>query len=121
MRPGVNIILDNQPHRCTKMVQGKRGKGGGFIKATLKNVINGNSFEKTFTSDEMVELTELERKTMSYSWSDDSNYYFMDLETFEEVAVPTNIVDEDGLKIFAGLEVSSQDILMNPMSSHLTL
>lgn len=43
------------PHRVTKIIQGKRGKGGGFVRATLKNMESSNSFEKTFTSDEMGE------------------------------------------------------------------
>jgi hypothetical protein len=63
VKPGCAIILDGQPHRCTKMIQGKRGKGGGFIRATLKNILTNNTFEKTFTSDEIVEHADLERMT----------------------------------------------------------
>ena len=36
--------------------QGKRGKGGGFVRATVKNLVSSNTFEKTFTSDENVEI-----------------------------------------------------------------
>lgn len=104
IRPGCAIILENQPHRCSKIIQGKRGKGGGFIKATLKNLITGNSYEKTFTSDEMVEHADLERKAVSYSWADDLNYIFMDLETYEEVVLPQTEV-ELGHFLVAGLEV----------------
>lgn len=104
IRPGCAIILDNQPHRCTKFVQGKRGKGGGFVKATLKNIITGNSFEKTFTSDEMVEHADLERRQVSYSWCDDNNYIFMDSETYEEVIIPMAEV-EQGQYLIPGLEV----------------
>lgn len=106
IRPGCAIILDNQPHRCSKIIQGKRGKGGGFIRATLKNLITGNSYEKTFTSDEMVEHADLERKPVSYSWADDQNYIFMDLETYEEVILPQKEV-ELGHFLVAGQEVHS--------------
>ena len=104
IRPGCAIILDNQPHRCIKFVQGKRGKGGGFVKATLKNIITGNSFEKTFTSDEMVEHADLERRQVNYSWCDDNNYIFMDAETYEEVIIPMTEV-EQGQYLVPGLEV----------------
>ena len=87
------------------MVQGKRGKGGGFIKATLKNLITGNTYEKTFTSDEIVEHADLERRGVTYSWADDTNYYFMDLETFEEIVIQHKNV-EYGDYLVAGLEVS---------------
>lgn len=54
IRPGAAIVLDGVPHRVTKMNQGKRGKGGGFVRATLKNLLTDNTtFEKTFTSDEI--------------------------------------------------------------------
>lgn len=105
IRPGCAIIIDSQPHRCSKMVQGKRGKGGGFIKATLKNLITGNTYEKTFTSDEIVEHADLERRGVTYSWADDTNYYFMDLETFEEIVIQHKNV-EYGDYLVAGLEVS---------------
>jgi translation elongation factor P/translation initiation factor 5A len=82
----------------------KRGKGGGFIKATLKNFVTGNSYEKPFTSDEMVEHADLERKPVSYSWADELNYIFMDLETFEEVILPQTEV-ELGHFLVAGQEV----------------
>ena len=104
VRPGCAIILDGQPHKCVKMIQGKRGKGGGFVKATLKNLISGNTYEKTFTSDEIVEHAELERKTASFSWSDENNYIFMDLETFEEIILPKEEV-ELGDFLTPGLEV----------------
>ena len=86
------------------MIQGKRGKGGGFVRATLKNLITGNTYEKTFTSDEIVEHAELERKGASFSWSDDDNYIFMDLETFEEIVLPKPEV-ELGDYLTPGLEV----------------
>ena len=104
IRPGCAIILDNQPHRCTKLVQGKRGKGGGFVRATLKNIITGNTFEKTFTSDEIVEHADLERRTVTFSWSDDVNYIFMDAENYEEVMIPKTTV-EMGHYLIPGLEV----------------
>lgn len=62
VRPGAALVLDGVPHRVTKIIQGKRGKGGGFVKATLKNMESSNTFEKTFTSDEVGKLS---RNTMS--------------------------------------------------------
>ena len=56
MKPGVALVLDGVPHRVTKITQGKRGKGGGFVRAVVKNLVSANSYEKTFTSDENVEI-----------------------------------------------------------------
>jgi translation elongation factor P/translation initiation factor 5A len=52
VKPGGNILVNGAPHYVKKIMQGKRGKGGGFVKATLKNLLTTSTFEKTFTSDE---------------------------------------------------------------------
>lgn len=88
LKPGAGVVVDGNPHRVSKIIQGKRGKGGGFVKATLKNLINGNVFEKTFTTDEMVEQAELDKEAAQYSWADDHNFIFMNSTTFEETSVP---------------------------------
>jgi elongation factor P len=95
VRPGVNLVLDNVPHRVTKITQGKRGKGGGFVKATLKNLSTGYTRDRTFTSDETVEHADMERQVVQYSWADasDDSLVFLNTETFEEVRVAKAIVD----------------------------
>lgn len=93
IRPGANLVLDDVPHKVTKMVQGKRGKGGGFVRATLKNLINTNTFEKTFTSDEIVEHADLETKTVQYTYEDTDCFVFMCIKHFEEVRVSKIVVD----------------------------
>ena len=104
IRPGVAIIVDDAPHRVSKITQGKRGKGGGFIRATLKNLLSGQTFEKTYTSDEVVEFADLEKETATYSWEDSDNYMFMSSQTFEEIPVPKSEVD-NGTFLLGGLEV----------------
>lgn len=88
MRPGVAILVDGAPHRVSKIVQGKRGKGGGFVRATVKNLVSGQVFEKTYTSDEMIEFADLEKELATFSWEDSDNYIFMSTQTFEEITVP---------------------------------
>jgi len=92
VRPGANLVLDNVPHRVTKITQGKRGKGGGFVKATLKNLSTGYTHDRTFTSDETVEHAEMERQAVQYSWADGGELVFLNPE-FEEVRVPKTLVD----------------------------
>ena len=94
MRPGNTILIDDEPHRCTKIVQGKRGKGGGFVRATLKGVVSGNTFEKTFTSDEIIETAELEKETASFSYKDGNTYIFINSDTYEECQVGRDCIDD---------------------------
>lgn len=93
VRPRVILTEDNAPHKVTKIQQGKRGKGGGFVKATMKNLISGAVFEKTYSSDDIVEMSFVDKSPMQYSWTDGSHLVLMDTETFEEVRVERSICD----------------------------
>jgi len=104
VKPGTNLVVENVPHRVTKIMQGKRGKGGGFVKATLKNLITGFTHEQTFTSDEMVEHADLEKEAVQYSWSDGQDFIFMN-SLFEEVRLSKESVDKQGQFLLEGQEV----------------
>ena len=95
VRPGASLVLDNVPHRVTKITQGKRGKGGGFVKAALKNLSTGFTHDRTFTSDEIVEHADMETVTAQYSWVDSASgeFVFLNAESFDEVRVPRNLLD----------------------------
>ena len=93
VRPGCALVLDGVPHRCTKMIQGKRGKGGGFVRATLRNLISLQTFEKTFNSDEVVEHADLEKRMAQYSWEDSNSLVFLSSDTFEEIRVPKELAE----------------------------
>ena len=56
---------------------------GGFVKARVKKIPEGNTFEKTFDSSEMVEIAEIEKKKVQYTWEDTHDFVFMDMTTFE--------------------------------------
>lgn len=94
VKPGAALVIDNEPHKVVKITQGKRGKGGGFVRATLKSLISNSVFEKTFTSDENVEHADLERDRVQYSWEDSDCYVFMNSDTFEEIKVPKDVIDD---------------------------
>lgn len=104
VRPGAALVIDGIPHRVTKMVQGKRGKGGGFVRATLKNIKSLQVFEKTFTSDEMVEHADLEREKYQYSWNDGHIYTFINTTSFEEIQLAKDDVDKSDF-LLEGQEV----------------
>jgi elongation factor P len=75
----------------------KPGKGGAFVRTKLKNVFTGAVVEKTFRAGEKVREVRLVRKPIQYSYTDGQLYYFMDMETFELVALPATTVGESQL------------------------
>ena len=92
VKPNSDIVIDGEVCTVLNITQGKRGKGGGFVRAKIRNVISNSVFEKTFLSDEMVESAETEFSQARYSWNDGNNYVFMDVDTFEEIVLEKEMI-----------------------------
>lgn len=88
------ILLNKVPHKVLKITQGKRGKGGGFVRAKLKNLVNQSVFEKTYTSDENVEEADYMKQIVQFSWKDGDEFVFIDNTTFEEIKITKDLIDE---------------------------
>jgi elongation factor P len=65
----------------------KPGKGGAFVRTTLKNVRTGANIDKTFRAGEKVEQAKIDRREYQYLYNDGSNYVFMDSETYDQIEV----------------------------------
>ena len=76
----------------------KPGKGPAFVRTKLKNVLTGAVVEKTFRGGEKVTDVRLERRPVSYSYSDGHLYYFMDQNSFEMIPLSDEVIGEDQLK-----------------------
>ena len=92
IKPGNNILLDGVPYEVTKTTQGGRGRGASFVKSKLKNLVSGKGMDKTFRSDEDVDVPQLDKYTVEYSWEDSDEFVFMDTTTFDEYRVTKDMV-----------------------------
>ncbi len=86
-RNGISIVMDNDIYTITDFQHVKPGKGGAFVRSTLKNIKNGRTIEKTWRAGERMEQAFLERKTTQYLYNDGADYFVMDPETFEQSSV----------------------------------
>ena len=75
----------------------KPGKGAAFVRTKLKDVINGGVVEKTFRPTEKFPAARIDRVEMQYLYNDGDLYYFMNTETFDQIAVNQETVG-DSLK-----------------------
>jgi elongation factor P len=66
----------------------KPGKGAAFVRAKLKNLRTGSTTERTFRAGEKLSRAHMERKEMEFLYSSDNEYYLMDMETYEQMALP---------------------------------
>lgn len=89
---GRNILVDGVPHEVSKAVQGGRGRGASFVKAKLRNLVTGKGIDRTFNSEDPVEVPDLDRFDVEFSWDEETDYVFIDVASFEEFRVPKEFV-----------------------------
>ena len=94
---GITIEIEGNIYQIMEFQHVKPGKGAAFVRTKLKNIISGGVVEKTFRPTEKFENAHIERKDMQYLYNDGDLYYFMDTETFEQIALAKEDVG-DALK-----------------------
>ncbi len=75
----------------------KPGKGPAFVKTKLRNLENGKILERTFTAGEKIDLINVERRPYQYLYKDDMGYNFMHSETYEQVSIQPEMVENADL------------------------
>ncbi len=97
-RNGMVLDIDGVLWSITYFQHVKPGKGGAFVRTKLKNVLTGAVVEKTYRAGEKVTDVRLERRPVTYSYTDGDIYYFMDANTFEMIPIAADLIGEDQLK-----------------------
>jgi elongation factor P len=85
IRKGTTFELDGQVFTVIEFLHVKPGKGAAFVRTKLRNVISGGVTDTTFNPTVKLLEAVIERKEMQYLYSDGALYYFMDQETFEQI------------------------------------
>ncbi|MCD6152351.1 MAG: elongation factor P [Syntrophobacterales bacterium] len=85
LRKNLKIQIDGDPYVITEFQFVKPGKGQSLYRCKLRNMINGNQFERTFRSVDTFQTADLQEKKMQYLYPEGNKYCFMDLETYEQV------------------------------------
>lgn len=93
-RKGVTIDMDGVVWQIVDFQHVKPGKGAAFVRTKLKNVMTGQTLEKTFNPSDKYPLAHIERKEMQYLYNDGELYYFMDIETFEQLPLNHDAVED---------------------------
>ena len=103
-RNGITIEVDSNIFQIIEFQHVKPGKGAAFVRTKLKNIINGGVVEKTFRPTEKFPQARIDRKDMQYLYSDGDLFTFMDMETYDQVALNAETVG-DTLKFVKDNEI----------------
>lgn len=92
---GITFEMDGNVMQVIEFQHVKPGKGAAFVRTKLRNVISGAVVEKTFNPTDKFENAYVERKEMQYLYNDGELYYFMDMETYEQIPLDSNKLDDN--------------------------
>ncbi len=93
-RNGTTFEMDSQVYRVVEFQHVKPGKGAAFVRTKLKNVIVGTTMEKTFNPSEKVEEVSITTSEMQYLYNDGETYTFMDNNTYEQVELKKEAIED---------------------------
>jgi elongation factor P len=94
-RNGVTFEEDGNVMQIVEFQHVKPGKGAAFVRTKTKNVITGAVVERTYNPTAKFPAAFVERKDMEYSYNDGELYYFMDVETYEQVPISSSALSDN--------------------------
>ena len=94
---GLTLEIDGNVVQIMEFQHVKPGKGAAFVRTRIRDVINGGVVEKTFRPTEKFPAARIDRVDMQYLYNDGDLYNFMDVNTYEQVALSTDLIG-DALK-----------------------
>ncbi|MEP6696009.1 MAG: elongation factor P [Pseudonocardiales bacterium] len=92
LKNGIVLNLDGQLWTVVDFQHVKPGKGGAFVRTTLKHVLTGKVVDRTFNAGLKVDTAAVDRREMSFLYQEGTDYVFMDTETYDQIHVPRETV-----------------------------
>jgi elongation factor P len=106
LRKGLKIELDNVPYEIVEFQFVKPGKGQGMYKCRMKNLLSGNTTDKTFREVDHIGKPDIEERELHYSYPEGDHFVFMDPSSFEQVTIPAEAVGDQKYFLTEDLDVS---------------
>jgi elongation factor P len=94
LKNGLVLNLDGQLWSVVSFQHVKPGKGGAFVRTTLKHVLTGKVVDRTFNAGTKVETATVDRREMTYLYQDAGDFVFMDTDTYDQLTVPKDTVGD---------------------------
>ena len=94
LRKGTTIKLEDNLYTVVEFQHVKLGRGGAFVRTRLKNLKTGVVLERTFKAGERIDIVHLEEKRFQYIYREADTFYFMDMETYDQLPLSIEVVGE---------------------------
>ena len=93
-RKGITFEINGEPHLVLDFQHVKPGKGAAFVRTKYKNILTGATREEAFNPSDKFPKAHIDTKVMQYLYNDGELYYFMDKETYEQIPLSYDQVEE---------------------------
>ena len=106
LKNGLVLNLDGQLWTVIEFQHVKPGKGGAFVRTTLKNVLSGKVVDKTFNAGTKVETSNVDKRAMTFLYKEGADFVFMDSDTYDQIPVPETTVGDAANYLLDNAEVA---------------
>jgi elongation factor P len=105
-RKGITFEMNGEPHVVLDFQHVKPGKGAAFVRTKYRNILTGATREEAFNPNDKFPKAHIETKQMQYLYNDGELYYFMDQDTYDQVPLTAELV-EDAIKFIRENDVAT--------------
>jgi len=104
-KKGLILELEGAPYEIISAEHSRSGRGGAFVRTKLKNLISGQTLQKTFDGSNKVEEANVEWKKAKFIYKDGDKFYFMDAISYEQFFLSEKLLERESKFLKQGLEV----------------
>ena len=104
-KTGMTISYEGNLYQVLEFQHVKPGKGAAIVKAKLKNLRTGAIFEQTFNAGVKVATARIEKQLMQYLYNMNDVFYFMNMESYEQLEIPATSITDEAKFLKENLEV----------------
>lgn len=116
IRNGLCMNYNHDIYTVVEFQHVKPGKGPAFVRTKLKSLTSGKVIDNTWPSGHKIDEVRIERRKFQYLYKDDMGFHFMNSETFEQVSIPVDLIENndfllDGMNVEALYNANNEQIL----------
>jgi elongation factor P len=119
LKKGTLFQWEGEPFRVVDYKQKVMGRGGSIVNVRIKSLLDGKVLEKTFKGNEQLDRADVTSQGVQYLYSDGTNFFFMNGESFEQFEVPADLVGDGAGYLKEGDQVQLQFFDGRPISVEL--
>lgn len=94
LRKGAVFAYEGTPYQVLEYSQKVVGRGGSIVSVRTKSLLDGKVIDRTFKGNEQLDNVDLSYKNVQYLYKDDSKYYFMDNESYEQFELNADVIGD---------------------------